>query len=92
MPVECDRPTQAGGTISLRLRFFGPLTVSRDGIEFTLPASRKARALLAYLSLAPYPVARSELCDLLWDAPSDPRGELRWSLSKIRRLVDQSGR
>ena len=38
------------------------------------------------------PVARSELCDLLWDAPSDPRGELRWSLSKIRRLVDQSGR
>jgi TolB-like protein len=23
---------------------------------------------------------------------SDPRGELRWSLSKIRRLVDQSGR
>jgi TolB-like protein len=31
---------------------------------------------------------RDELCELLWDAPADPRGELRGCVSKIRRLVD----
>ena len=25
---------------------------------------------------------------MLWDVPNDPRGELRWSLSKIRGLID----
>ena len=58
----------------------------------TLPASRKVRALVAYLALAPRPVTRSQLCELLWDVPNDPRGELRWSLSKVRSLVDQRGR
>ena len=80
------------GEPSLRVRMLGPLTVDRDGRTVPLPASRKVRALLAYLSLAPLPVTRSQLCDLLWDAPSDPRGELRWCLSKIRNLVDQPGR
>ena len=57
-----------------------------------LPASRKVRGLLAYLALAPHPIARSQLCELLWDVPTDPRGELRWCLSKIRGLVDASDR
>ncbi len=57
-----------------------------------LPPSRKLRALLAYLALAREPVSRSQLCELLWDAPSDPRGELRWCLSKLRRLLDSPGR
>ena len=35
---------------------------------------------------------RSQLCELLWDAPSDPRGELRWCLSKLRRLLDDPER
>ena len=35
---------------------------------------------------------RSQLCELLWDVPNDPRGELRWCLSKIRGLVDEPGR
>ena len=46
------------------------------------------RALLAYVALAPKPVARGPLCELLWDVPNDPRGELRWCLSKIRGLLD----
>jgi DNA-binding SARP family transcriptional activator/TolB-like protein len=70
----------------------GPLAISRDGVTLALPASRKVRALLAYLSLAPQAVARSQLCELLWDVPNDPRGELRWCLSKIRSLVDEPGR
>jgi len=47
------------------------------------------RALLAYLALAPKPVARGPLRELLWDIPNDPRGELRWCLSKIRGLLDE---
>jgi DNA-binding SARP family transcriptional activator len=32
------------------------------------------------------------LCELLWDVPDDPRGALRWCLSKIRRVLDEPGR
>jgi TolB-like protein/Flp pilus assembly protein TadD len=32
------------------------------------------------------------VCELLWDVPDDPRGELRWCLSKIRGLIDDQGR
>src|SRR5690606_27415702 len=56
------------------------------------PASRKARALLAYLAVAPQPVARSQLCELLCTVPNDPRGELRWCLSKLRSIIDEPGR
>ena len=76
----------------MELRLLGVLAVRRDGEPLALPGSRKVRALLAYLALAPQPVPRSQLCELLWDVPDDPRGELRWCLSKIRRLVDAPGR
>ncbi|WP_238314291.1 transcriptional regulator [Methylobacterium crusticola] len=69
----------------------GPLRLCRHGAPRELPASRKVRGLLAYLALAPRPVPRGQLCALLWDVPDDPRGELRWCLSKIRRLVDEPG-
>ncbi len=69
----------------------GPLAIRRDGRALALPASRKVRALFAYLALAPLPVSRSQLCELLWDVPNDPRGELRWCLSKIRgSLTDRA--
>jgi DNA-binding SARP family transcriptional activator len=70
----------------------GPITIYRDGTALVLPASRKVRALLAYLALASAPALRSPLCELLWDVPNDPRGELRWCLSKIRSIVDERGR
>lgn len=76
----------------VELRLLGPLAVRRHGVAVVLPASRKVRGLLAYLALASHPVGRSQLCELLWDGPSDPRGELRWCLSKIRALVDEPGR
>ncbi|WP_233238821.1 transcriptional regulator [Bordetella sp. LUAb4] len=56
-----------------------------------LPPSRKLRALIAYLVLAPHAVTRTRLCELLWDRPNDPRGELRWCLSKARALLDEPG-
>jgi TolB-like protein/DNA-binding SARP family transcriptional activator len=76
----------------LHVQLLGPLTIRRDGVPLDLPASRKARALIAYLSLAVRAVSRSQLCELLWDVPNDPRGELRWCLSKVRGIVDAPGR
>jgi DNA-binding SARP family transcriptional activator len=77
---------------SLRFRLLGPLELSRGGDVLKLPASRKVRALLGILVLASRPVTRSQVCELLWDVPNDPRGELRWCLSKIRGLVDEKPR
>ena len=62
-----------------------------DGPALTLPASRKTRALLGYLIATGQPHRRERLCDLFWDGPDDPRAELRWSLSKIRPLLDDGG-
>ena len=72
----------------MQVRLLGPMAVSRERSPLALPASRKVRALFAYLALAPLPVPRSQLCELLWDVPDDPRGALRWSLSRLRALVD----
>jgi len=77
---------------SLQFRLLGTLQLSRAGAVLKLPSSRKVRALLGYLVLASRSVARSQVCELLWDVPNDPRGELRWCLSKIRGLIDEPGR
>jgi DNA-binding SARP family transcriptional activator len=65
----------------------GTLSVSQNGLALDLPASRKVRALLAYLALTPRATARVRICRLLWDTASDPRGELRWALSKLRGVL-----
>lgn len=73
--------------MSLQLRMLGTLSASHEGRDLELPQSRKVRALLAYLALAPRATPRHRLCRLLWDTASDPRGELRWSLSKLRSVL-----
>ena len=88
--VESTR-SSLNGPVGLSVRLLGQLTIARDGVPVTLPSSRKLRALLAYLALAPHPVSRSRLCELLWDVPNDPRGELRWCLSKLRAALDEPG-
>jgi len=65
----------------------GSLAVSRHGRAVALPASRKARALLAYLALTPYATPRNRLCELLFDTACNSRGELRWYLSKLRAIA-----
>jgi DNA-binding SARP family transcriptional activator/TolB-like protein len=90
--VESSRFEPDGLTPGLQVRMLGPLTMSRDGAVLELPASRKLRALFAFLALAPHAVGRSRLCDLLWDVPNDPRGELRWCLSKLRNSLDEPAR
>lgn len=76
----------------LHLRVLGPMVIERNGTPLALPASRKVRALIAYLALASHPSARGPLCEWLWDLPNDPRGELRWCLSKARAVLDEPGR
>ena len=89
MPRDSARPSRPPGTHAIEVRMLGPLTIRRDGVALDLPASRKVRGLFAYLAVAPHAVPRSQLCELLWDVPNDPRGELRWCLSKIRALIDE---
>jgi DNA-binding SARP family transcriptional activator len=74
----------------LQLRILGNLEVIRGDDVLELPPSRKTRGLLAFLALAEKPLRREQLCELLWEIPDDPRGSLRWSLSKIRKLVDDA--
>lgn len=92
LPVGSDESGRDTGSRSIELQMLGPMTIRRGGVARTLPSSRKVRALIAYLALAPRAVRRSHLCELLWDAPGDPRGELRWCLSKIRSLLDDDDR
>src|SRR5688572_20818638 len=92
MPVGSKRRGRSGGGTPLEVRLLGPLTVMRDGKALALSGSRKVRALFGFLALAPHTVTRSQLCELLWDAPVDPRGELRWCLSRLRTIADEPGR
>ncbi|MEL6415442.1 MAG: hypothetical protein AAFQ15_10940 [Pseudomonadota bacterium] len=72
----------------LEIRTFGRLALKNDGKEVSLPASRKTRALLAFLICSAGAVSRQTLCELFWDAPDDPLASLRWSLSKLRGAVN----
>lgn len=71
----------------LSIRLLGDFEVLRDGAPVALPQSRKTRALLAYLVASARAHQRERLCDVFWDVPDDPRGALRWSLSKIRQIL-----
>jgi pimeloyl-ACP methyl ester carboxylesterase/DNA-binding SARP family transcriptional activator len=74
--------------LALSIQMLGELTVRRGGEPLALPASKKTRALLAYLALTARPQRRDRLCEVLWDQPDDPRAALRWSLNKLRRIVN----
>lgn len=89
--IQTRMQTQDPAACAPALRLLGPPALVRGDAPVALPRSRKVRALFAYLALATRPVTRSHLCELLWDLPSDPRGELRWCLSKLRPLVDEPG-
>jgi len=65
----------------------GDIAVQRNDEVLALPASRKTRALLAYLALNRKSHRREALCELLWSDNDDPRAALRWSLSKLRNLL-----
>jgi len=76
-----------GAGISLRL--LGEMEVFRGSVRVELPPSRKSRALLAYLAATGRPQRRERLCSLFWEVPDDPRGSLRWSLSRLRAVLEE---
>src|SRR5262249_37550429 len=73
------------------IRVLGEFEILKGKTPQAFPQSRKTRALLAYLILTGRRHRRERLCDLLWDLPDDPRASLRWSLSRLRSLVDHPG-
>jgi DNA-binding SARP family transcriptional activator len=74
----------------LRIRLMGELQVARAGSILPLPASKRTRALLGYVAALGRPHLRQTLCNLLWDGPDDPRASLRWSLTKLRPLLNDT--
>jgi TolB-like protein/DNA-binding SARP family transcriptional activator len=72
----------------LFLRLLGDTALLCNGAPRSLPKSRKTRALLAYLAIEARPVRRETLCEFLWESAADPRAALRWSLSKLRPLLE----
>ncbi|HSS39994.1 MAG TPA: transcriptional regulator, partial [Polyangia bacterium] len=91
MSRSASRGEGASQAAAAEIRLLGELEVRRQGRALPLPASKKTRALLAYLAATGRPHLRESLCALLWDGPDDPRAELRWSLTKLRPLLDGGG-
>src|SRR5262245_23612558 len=75
----------------LTIRVLGDFQILKGNIEQYFPKYRKTRALRSYLVLRGRRHRRELRCDLLWDLPDDPRAGLRWSLSRLRALVDEPG-
>lgn len=76
----------------ISFQVLGALRLSRGSEALTLPQSKKTRALLAFLALNPKEYRRERLCDLFWEMPDDPRAALRWSLTKLRQLLNSTDR
>ena len=76
--------------MQISIRMLGELQVFHNNLLVRLPASKRSRALLAYLAFTARPHRRDRLCEVFWEIPNDPKGALRWSLSKIRPLVNDA--
>jgi DNA-binding SARP family transcriptional activator len=73
----------------LQVSVLSNLAVLRHRTKMQLPPSKKTRALLAYLAVTARAHSRNRLCAIFWAVPDDPRAGLRWSLSRLRPLVDE---
>jgi DNA-binding SARP family transcriptional activator len=73
----------------LEIRLAGGLAMRVDGDELTLPASKRARAVLAYLALNPGPQPRSRLAARFWPDVLDEsaRASLRVALTELRQAL-----
>lgn len=76
----------------LPIRALGELQVGPLDTPRVLPASRKTRALLAYLAVTARRHQRSKLCALFWEDAADPRAGLRWSLTQLRHALGDADR
>ena len=91
LAADSSQDTRLIEVTNLRIDALGELAVYRAGVPVKLPASKRTRALLAYMALTARPHRRDRLCEVFWEIPDDPRGALRWSLSKLRSIVNEDG-
>ena len=70
----------------LIIRLLGPVQISRDEQSVQIRGYQSV-ALLAYLLVTGKPHTRQHLVDLLFDHSDDPRANLRWILSELRRTI-----
>lgn len=75
----------------LTIEVLGELNVRQQGQLLPLPPSKKTRALLGYLAVVERPQRREHLCKMFWEVPDDPRASLRWSLHKLRPILNTEG-
>lgn len=83
---KADVPALGRGPIA-RLSLLGGCQLADEAQNDRTPATRKARAILAYLSLTPRgSVSRERLADLLWGARfgNNARTSLRQALKELR--------
>lgn len=73
------------------MRLLGSLQAEKHKQPVKLPSSRKARAVLGYLAASHSGASRDELCGLLFSDTSDPRGSLRWVISRLRSVLGDNG-
>src|SRR5881275_1027716 len=73
----------------LEIRLAGGLAVHADGAELALPASKRARVVLAYLALNPGPQPRGALAARFWPDVLDEsaRASLRVALTELRQAL-----
>ena len=73
----------------LEVRLGGGLSLRAEGAEIALPASRRARGVLAYLALNPGPHARAQLAARFWPDVLDEsaRTSLRAALTELRHAL-----
>src|SRR5689334_18601406 len=73
----------------LEVRLGGGLELRADGAELPLPASKRARSVLAYLALNPGPQSRSRLAGRFWPDVLDEsaRTSLRAALTELRAAL-----
>src|SRR5690349_11723884 len=73
----------------LDVRLAGDLELRADGARLALPASKRARATLAYLALNPGAQPRSRLAARFWPDVLDEsaRASLRVALTELRQAL-----
>src|SRR6476619_5847828 len=73
----------------LEVRLAGGLALRTGGGEIAPPASKRARAVLAYLALNPGPQPRGRLAARFWPNVLDEsaRASLRVDLTELRRAL-----
>lgn len=76
--------------MSFSFHMLGPFELRQGETVVSLPRSKKARAVLAYVAALQRPVSRDKLVELFFSETRDPKGGLRWVISRLRAAVDQA--